>query len=69
MKRPLVALVLLTLLAACDGGGDPVKRIDPKSLEVAEASGVGSTERRRRAFQRLLGRHDKPPVTPPTDAS
>ncbi len=45
MRSQAVAALLgfsLTV-AACgsqDGGGDPVKRIDPKSLEVAEASGA-----------------------------
>ncbi|WP_430388926.1 fasciclin domain-containing protein [Blastomonas fulva] len=42
-SQAVAALLGLTLsVAACgsqDGGGDPVKRIDPKSLEVAEASG------------------------------
>ena len=40
-SQAVAALMGLTLtVAACgsqDGGGDPVKRIDPKSLEVAEA--------------------------------
>lgn len=46
MRLPAVAaplgLSLILALAGCgshDGGGDPVKRIDPKSLEVAESAG------------------------------
>jgi uncharacterized surface protein with fasciclin (FAS1) repeats len=42
-SQAVAVLVGLTLsVAACgsqDGGGDPVKRIDPKSLEVAQSSG------------------------------
>lgn len=42
-SQAVAALMGLSLsVAACgsqDGGGDPVKRIDPKSLEIAEASG------------------------------
>jgi uncharacterized surface protein with fasciclin (FAS1) repeats len=42
-SQAVAALLGLSLsVAACgsqDGGGDPVKRIDPKSLEVAEATG------------------------------
>ncbi len=44
-SQAVAALMGLTLtVAACgsqDGGGDPVKRIDPKSLEVAEATADG----------------------------
>lgn len=41
MKRPLVALVLLTLLAACDGGGDPVEQ----ALRDASAANHAATVR------------------------